>query len=95
MPKIKTLRTKKKPAGWDTIETPLMEFQKRMRDAENAPCEGKRKPEMIWPIFRLHHQQSKYIFDLFYKKKEITRDLYEFCLREKFADAVLIAKWKK
>ena len=95
MPKIKTLRTKKKPAGWDTIETPLMEFQKRMRDLENAPCEGKRKPEMIWPIFRLHHQQSKFIFDLFYKKKEISRDLYEFCLREKFADAVLIAKWKK
>ena len=66
-----------------------------MRDLENAPYEGKRKPEMIWPIMKLHHQQSKYIFNMFYKKKEISRELYEFCLREKFADANLIAKWKK
>ena len=95
MPKIKTLRTKKKPEGWDRIEGPLIEFQTRMRDLENAPIEGKRKPEVLWPIFRLHHQQSRYIYDLFYKKKEISRDLYEFCLREKFGDAALIAKWKK
>lgn len=38
---------------------------------------------------------SRYIFDLFYKKKEISRELYEYCLREKWADANLIAKWKK
>ena len=55
MPKIRTIRTKKKPEGWESIEGPLMEFQTKMRDCENAPCEGKRKPEMIWPIFRLHH----------------------------------------
>lgn len=32
---------------------------------------------------------------MFYFKKEISRDLYEYCLREKWADAPLIAKWKK
>ena len=38
---------------------------------------------------------SRYIFELFYKKKEISRELYEYCLREKWADENLIAKWKK
>ena len=62
---------------------------------ENEPIEGKRKPEVHWPIYKLHHQMSRYVYELFYKKKEISRELYEFCLREKWADAALIAKWKK
>lgn len=32
---------------------------------------------------------------MYYKLKEISKDLYEFCLREKYGDANLIAKWKK
>ncbi len=63
--------------------------------AENDPHEGKRKAESAWPIFRLHHQRSRYIFDMYYRKKKISRELYEWCLREKYADAALIAKWKK
>ena len=32
---------------------------------------------------------------MFYVKKSIKRDLYEYLIREKYADAGLIAKWKK
>jgi bud site selection protein 31 len=81
--------------GWDKIEEKLMELTNRMRDVENEPHEGRRKVESLWPIFRLHHERSRYIYEMFYKKKEISRDLYEYCLREKWADADLIAKWKK
>ena len=95
MPKVTTLRNKRKPADWHLVETPLQEFQKRMRDHENAPCEGKRKTEVVWPILRLHHQRSRYIYDLYYKKKEISRELYDYLLAQKYADANLIAKWKK
>lgn len=63
--------------------------------AENDPHEGKRKAESVWPIMRLHHQRSRYIYELFYKKKQISRELYEFCLNEGYADKNLIAKWKK
>jgi len=66
-----------------------------MREAENEDHEGKRKAESVWPIFRLHHQRSRFIYDLFYRKKEITRELYDYCLKEGYADAALIAKWKK
>eukprot|EP00347_Sterkiella_histriomuscorum_P013681 403363776 len=95
MPNIKTSRTKKAPKGWDLIEPTLSELQLKLRDVENEPIEGKRKPEVLWPIYKLHHQMSRYIFDLYYKKKEISRELYEWCLRERWADAALIAKWKK
>ena len=97
MPKVRnTIRSRKKmPAGWDSIEPTLLQLQQKMRDIENEPYEGKRKPEVLWPIYKTHHQMSRYIYDLFYKKKEISRELYEYCLRERWADAALIAKWKK
>lgn len=56
---------------------------------------GKRKDELLWPIFRLHHQRSRYIYDMYYNKKAISKEVYEFALREKYADQNLIAKWKK
>lgn len=95
MPKIRTLQTKRAPAGWDLVEPTLMEMLNQMRDAENEPHEGKRKIECAWKIIKLHHQRSRYIYDLYYKKREISKELYEYCLREKWADANLIAKWKK
>mgnify|MGYP003643379857 CR=1 FL=1 len=49
----------------------------------------------MWPIMRIHHQQSRYIYEIFYRRKEISRELYEWLLEEKYADANLIAKWKK
>jgi len=94
MPKIKTLRTKKAPEGWELIEPHLKEITNQMRDAENESHEGKRKSETLWTIWRLHHQRSRYVFDL-YKKKEISKELYDYCLDEKWADKNLIAKWKK
>ena len=55
MPKIATQRTKKAPQGWDLISPTLLELKQKLRDVENEPLEGKRKPETVWPIFKLHH----------------------------------------
>jgi bud site selection protein 31 len=63
--------------------------------AEVAPHEGKRKSESLWPIIRIHHQRSRYVYEMFYKKQEISREVYDYCLREGYADANLIAKWRK
>uniref|UniRef100_A0A8C6SZ95 Protein BUD31 homolog n=1 Tax=Neogobius melanostomus TaxID=47308 RepID=A0A8C6SZ95_9GOBI len=94
MPKVKRSR-KPPPDGWELIEPTLDELDQKMREAETEPHEGKRKVEALWPIFRLHHQRSRYIYDLFYKRKAISRELYEYCIKEGYADKNLIAKWKK
>eukprot|EP00026_Physarum_polycephalum_P019024 Phypoly_transcript_20846.p1 GENE.Phypoly_transcript_20846~~Phypoly_transcript_20846.p1 ORF type:complete len:147 (+),score=15.66 Phypoly_transcript_20846:120-560(+) len=94
MPKVRTSKTKP-PKGYELIEPTLNKLAQDMREAENEPHEGKRKAEGVWPIFRLHHQRSRYIYELFYRKKEISRELYEWCLNEGIADKNLIAKWKK
>ncbi|KAJ1895606.1 Component of the SF3b subcomplex of the U2 snRNP [Kickxella alabastrina] len=96
MPKIKMLskRKQKCPEGWDDIEPTLKEFEQEMREAENESTEGMRKVESTWSIMRVHHQRSKYLFDLYYKREAISRKLYRYCLKNGYGDANLIAKWK-
>jgi len=94
MPKVKTNR-KPPPDGWELIEPTLTELERKMRDAENDPLESKRKVEANWEIFKLHHQRSRYIYEMYYKRNAISKQLYDYCLKQKYGDGSLIAKWKK
>ena len=38
---------------------------------------------------------SRYIYDLYYEKEAISKKLYDYLLKNNYADANLIAKWKK
>ncbi|KAF2005493.1 cell cycle control protein cwf14 [Amniculicola lignicola CBS 123094] len=97
MPPIRTSIKSQKapPEGFEDIEPTLIEFKNKMKDAENASHEGKKKYEMSWPIFQISHQRSRYIYDLYYEKEAISRQLYDWLLKNQYADAMLIAKWKK
>ncbi|SGY66806.1 BQ5605_C004g02708 [Microbotryum silenes-dioicae] len=87
MPKVKTSRTKPPPEGFDEIEQILEDYQRKMRDAEAESHEGKRKTESLWPIMRITHTRSRYIYDLYYKREAISRELYDWLLKEGYADA--------
>lgn len=59
MPPVRTARNRKPPpAGFDDIEDTLLEFSNKMKDAENASHEGKKKYEVLWPIFQISHQRT-------------------------------------
>ena len=92
MPKI---QRKKEPVGWEIIEPTLDKLGKRMKEAENDPLVGRRRVETSWDIFRIHHQRTRYIYEMYFKQKLISKELYDYCIKNKFADAGLIAKWKK
>ncbi|XP_055388874.1 protein BUD31 homolog [Condylostylus longicornis] len=95
MPKVRTLKSQKPPEGWESIEETLEELNQKMREVERDPHEGKRRCEALWPILRIHHQKSRYIYEQYYKKKEISKELFDWCCREGYADQNLISKWKK
>ena len=44
---------------------------------------------------RITHIRSRYIYDLYYKREAISRELYDWLLEQGYADAALIAKWKR
>ena len=62
-----------------------------MRDAENETHEGKRKSESLWPIMRISHTRSRYIYELYYKREAISKELYDWLLKEGYADAKYVA----
>ncbi|KAK2962090.1 putative BUD31 protein [Blattamonas nauphoetae] len=94
MPKIRTKQTKY-PPDWEKVRETLEEFERKMRDAIAESHDGKRKVESVWPVMQINHQRSRYVYEMFYKKHAITKQTYEFCLKEGHADKSLIAKWKK
>ena len=95
MPKLRTSKSKPPPEGWDDLEPVLEDIQRRMRETENESHEGKRKNESLWGVMRLDHQRSRYIYEQYYRKNAISKELFEWLVKEKWANAALIAKWKK
>lgn len=88
-------RQRKPPAGFEDIRDNLEVFNIKMKDAQNTPTANIPKHQAQWPIFQIHHQRSRYIYEMFYEKEAISRELYEWLLKNGHADAKLIAKWKK
>ncbi|KXJ97215.1 cell cycle control protein cwf14, partial [Microdochium bolleyi] len=97
MPAIRThaSRGKKPPAGFDNIRDDLEVFNIKMKDAQNAPTNNVAKSQATWPIFQIAHQRSRYVYELYYEKEAISKQLYDWLLKNGYADAMLIAKWKK
>ena len=59
MPPIRSSRNRKPPPdGFEDIEDTLLEFSNKLKDAENASHEGKKKQEMVWPVFQITHQRT-------------------------------------
>ncbi|TGJ80688.1 hypothetical protein E0Z10_g8088 [Xylaria hypoxylon] len=97
MPAIRShaARGKKPPAGFDDIRDDLEVFGIKMKDAQNTPTNNVPKHQAQWPIFQIAHQRSRYVYELYYEKEAITKPLYDWLLKNGYADPILIAKWKK
>lgn len=77
------------------IEEVIEDFEQQMKDAVSDEHEGKRKCEANWKIHRIHWEKNRFIYDLMYVRKVMSRELFDWLCREKIADGPLIAKWRK
>lgn len=84
------------PPGYDKIQATLKKFEEKLRTLESErhdPSKGKH--EMHWEVYRVEHQQSRYIYSLYYQRKVVSEELYQWLLKHRFANGELIAKWRK
>lgn len=96
MPAIRhASKRKPPPEGFSDIEDDLLIFSNKMKDAQNTSTDNVPKHQAQWPIFQISHQRSRYIYELYYEKEAISKKLYDWLLKNGYADAMLIAKWKK
>ena len=89
------LNKKPQPDGWEIIEPTIEEFNRKMRAAEIAPHEGERKIESSWPIYRIHHERSRYIYDLYYKRKVISKVCFDLLSHAASRNSMIIASKRK
>lgn len=96
MPAIRhASKRKPPPEGFSDIEDDLIVFSNKMKDAQNKPPPPGPKYKAQWEVFQISHQRSRYIYELYYEKEAISKQLYDWLLKNGYADAMLIAKWKK
>lgn len=96
MPAIRhASKRKAPPEGFSDIEDDLLIFSNQMKDAQNAPSDNIPYHQAQWPVFQISHKRSRYVYELYYEKEAISKQLYEWLLKNGYADAMLIAKWKK
>ena len=88
-------KKKAPPPGFDIIEPTLEALEHELRDKIKETNEKKRKTESMWPVHQIGWQKSRYVYDMFYTYNRISRQVYDYCLKQKLVDAALIAKWKK
>lgn len=88
-------RKKAPPPGFETIEPILEALDNELRDKVKESALGKRKTESQWPIHQINWQRSRYVYDMFYIYNRISKKVYDYCIKNKIIDALLIAKWKK
>lgn len=69
------LKNKKAPEGWDMIEEVVEDFEQQMKDAVNDEHDGKRKCEASWKIHRIHWEKNRFIYDLMYVRKVMSKEL--------------------
>ncbi len=72
------LKNKKPPAGWELIEEVIEDFESQLKEAVNEEHEGRRKNELTWKINRIHWEKNRFIYDLMYVRKVMSRELVRF-----------------
>ncbi|KAG5180152.1 G10 protein-domain-containing protein [Tribonema minus] len=88
-------RKERPPAGFEILEPTLTALEAELREKVNQPHEGLRRGESLWPVHQINWQRSRYVYDMYHVYKEISREVYDYCIRMKLVDAGLMAKWKK
>jgi bud site selection protein 31 len=95
MPAIRhSSKRKAPPAGYSDIEDTLLTYSNQMKDAVAAPPPTGPRHQATWNITAIVHKRSRYIWDL-YREEKISKELYDWCVKNGQCDAMLVAKWKK
>ena len=76
---MRRLKGRAPPEGWELLESTIEDFEAQMRDAVAEDHDGKRKNETTWRIHRIHFEKNRFVYDLMYKQKALSKDLVRGC----------------
>ena len=84
------MKNKKPPGGWELIEEVIEDFEAQLKEAVNEEHEGRRKNELTWKINRIHWEKNRFIYDLMYVRKVMSKEL----VRSDLAPSIVYSRQK-
>lgn len=88
-------KKKQPPEGYDYIRPTMTALENELRTVVADDASTKRKNEATWPVHQINWQRSRYIYDMYYTYKKISKELFEWCISQKIADGPLMKQWRK
>ncbi|KAL3815426.1 hypothetical protein ACHAXA_009171 [Cyclostephanos tholiformis] len=88
-------KAKKPPKGFAYLAPVLSSLENELRDKVRESNANKRNTESMWPVHQINWQRSRYVYDMYYTHRRISKRVYDYCVRNRLVDPALIAKWKK
>lgn len=85
----------KPPPGWDDIKDMVLSLNEDMRVAESTNNDANSSQEQLWTVLRCNWKRSRPIFEIYWKQKKISKQLYDWILNNGYADRELINAWRK
>lgn len=82
------------PDEFNKVKNFLEEIDREMTNAINNNDKNMKDNEKMWPILKLNFKRTRYIYEM-YKTKQISHELYKFCVQNFYCDHSLVCMWKK
>ena len=83
------------PAGHEYIKPVLDAMENELRNVVNQDASSLRKTEAQWPVHQINYQRTRYLYDMHFKYKKISRELLDWCVQQKLADGPLMQYWRR
>lgn len=88
------LAKKGPPEGYDKIKPTLDTLKARVQAAQKSDPTASAS-QRRWPIAKADRAVARYVYEMFYKRRAISKELYDWLVGQPEVNADLIAKWRK
>lgn len=86
------------PVEFEAIEPTVLKFQKKLdilTTSESKTGARFERQQIHAQITQIHNQSNRYLFNLYYKRKAISKETWLWLVKWKYVDPNLVSKWKK
>lgn len=81
------------PDDFDVIEPTLIALDEELKRKNSENVQGRARAERHWTVHQIDWQRTRYVHDMHFKHEQISKDCYDYCVRNKMINGALSQKW--
>jgi bud site selection protein 31 len=95
MTRIRRRSELKPPPEWESVKATVLALNDEMRRAESANVDAKSSQEQLWKVMQCNWKRSRFVFEARWRSRTMGDPVYEWILRQGYADRELINAWRR